>query len=229
MLHQTVIGLEAKTQLEHFGESSVDAVIGCVGGGSNFAGLAFPFAADKINGTDIDIIPVEPTSCPTLTRAPFTYDHGDTARMTPLLPMHSLGHAFVPPPIHAGGLRYHGMSPLVSQGVVEGLFRPRAIPQLECYEAAVLFARTEGIVVAPETSHAVAAAIQEARTAAEEGCEKTILFNLSGHGLMDLAGYEKYFAGELVNHELPEEELQRSLEAMRGQPTAAAASSGRWS
>ncbi len=229
MLHQTIIGLEAKKQLAHFGEKSVDVVIGCVGGGSNFAGLAFPFAADKIEGADIDIIPVEPTSCPTLTRAPFTYDHGDTACMTPLLPMHSLGHAFVPPPIHAGGLRYHGMSPLVSQGVVEGLFRPRAIPQLECYEAAVLFARTEGIVVAPETSHAVAAAIQEARTDAEEGRERTILFNLSGHGLMDLAGYEKYFAGELSNHELPEEELRRSLEAMEGQPPATAESSGRWS
>ncbi len=228
MLHQTVIGLEAKKQLAKIGEKRVDVIIGCAGGGSNFAGLAFPFAADKINGANIDIIPVEPTSCPTLTRAPFAYDHGDTAKMTPLLPMYSLGHEFVPPPIHAGGLRYHGMSPLVSQGVVEGLFAPRALPQLECYEAAVLFARTEGIIVAPETSHAVAAAIQEAARAKEEGKDKTILFNLSGHGHMDLAGYDMYFAGQLSNHVLPDEELERSLAVLHGLPPAVVANTGRW-
>ena len=165
MLHQTVIGLEAKKQLELFGEKLPDIVIGCAGGGSNFAGLSFPFAADKINGAEIDIIPVEPFSCPTLTKGPFVYDLGDFSGMTPLLPMYSLGHNFVPPPIHAGGLRYHGMAPLVSQAVVEGLLTPRAIHQLECYDAAVLFARTEGIIIAPETSHAVAAAIQEANKA----------------------------------------------------------------
>jgi tryptophan synthase beta chain len=228
LLHQTIIGQEAKKQLDKAGEKNVDVVIGCAGGGSNFAGLAFPFVADKINGADIDIIPVEPVSCPTLTRAPFSYDHGDTARMTPLLPMHSLGHAFIPPPIHAGGLRYHGMAPLVSQAAVEGLIRPMAIPQLECYEAAVLFARTEGMIIAPETSHAVACAIREARKAKEEAKEKTILFNLSGHGLLDLNGYEKFFSGALFDYELPEEELQKSLESIKDLPKAPENRTGKW-
>jgi tryptophan synthase beta chain len=228
LLHQTIIGQEAKKQLAKFGEKKVDVVIGCAGGGSNFAGLSFPFVADKINGADIDIIPVEPVSCPTLTRAPFAYDHGDTARMTPLLPMHSLGHGFIPPPIHAGGLRYHGMAPLVSQAAVEGLIRPVAMPQLECYEAAVLFARTEGVIIAPETSHAVACAIEEAKKAKEEGKEKTILFNLSGHGLLDLNGYEKYFSGALENYDLPEEELQKSLESLKGLPPAPQNRTGKW-
>ena len=173
MLHQTIIGLETKKQLEIAGEKKVDTVIGCVGGGSNFAGLSFPFILDKINGTDIDIIPVEPASCPTLTRAPFIYDHGDTARLTPLLPMHSLGHAFIPPAIHAGGLRYHGMSPLVSQTVLEGLTVPRAVNQLECYQAAILFARCEGMIVAPETGHALAAVIQEANKARKKAKKRS--------------------------------------------------------
>lgn len=228
MLHQTIIGLEAKKQLKKIGEDKVDVVIGCAGGGSNFAGLSFPFVLDKINGAQIDIIPVEPTSCPTLTRAPFAYDHGDIAKMTPLLPMHSLGHDFVPPPIHAGGLRYHGMAPLVSQAVVEGLLTPRAIPQLECYEAAVMFARTEGIIIAPETSHAVAAAIQEAKKAKEEGKEKVILFNLSGHGLMDLSGYDKYFLGQLSNHALPEEDIDKALEAIKNMPKPSMSKTGKW-
>jgi tryptophan synthase beta chain len=219
MLHQTIIGLEAKKQLAKIGEKKVDVVIGCAGGGSNFAGLSFPFVYDKINGAEIDIIPVEPESCPTMTRSPYAYDHGDTAGMTPLLPMHSLGHPFVPAPIHAGGLRYHGMAPLVSHAVMDGLLTPRALHQLECYEAAVMFARTEGIIVAPETSHAVAATIQEAKKAKEEGKEKVILFNLSGHGMLDLLGYEKYFAGELINHELSEEELQRNLAAIKDFPS----------
>jgi tryptophan synthase beta chain len=218
MLHQTIIGLEAKKQLEKIDEKKVDVVIGCAGGGSNFAGLSFPFIYDKINGAEIDIIPVEPASCPTLTRSPFGYDHGDTARMTPLLPMYSLGHTFVPAPIHAGGLRYHGMAPLVSHAAEDGLIAPRALHQLECYEAAVLFARSEGIIVAPETSHAVAATIQEAKKAKEEAKEKVILFNLSGHGLMDLLGYEKYFAGELINHELSEAELQQNLDTIKHFP-----------
>jgi tryptophan synthase beta chain len=228
MLHQTIIGLETKKQLAKINENKVDVVIGCAGGGSNFAGLAFPFVADKINGADIDIIPVEPKSCPTMTRAPFAYDHGDTAKMTPLLPMYSLGHNFIPAPIHAGGLRYHGMSPLVSQAIVEGLLAPRAIHQLESYESAVLFARTEGIIVAPETSHAVAAAIQEAKKAKEEGKEKVIVFNLSGHGLMDLLGYQKYFAGELSNYSLPDEELEKSEAIFADLPKPSTAKTGKW-
>lgn len=228
MLHQTIIGLETKKQLDKIGEKKIDTVIGCAGGGSNFAGLAFPFVLDKINGAAIDIIPVEPTSCPTMTRAPFVYDHGDTARMTPLMPMYSLGHQFIPPPIHAGGLRYHGIAPLISQAVVEGLLQPLAVAQLECYRSAVLFARTEGIIVAPETSHAVAAAIREAKKAKEEGKEKVILFNLSGHGLMDLTGYDRYFSDMLEDYVLPEEEMQRSLKAIEGLPLPAVHKTGRW-
>ena len=228
MLHQTIIGLETKKQLAKINEKKVDVVIGCAGGGSNFAGLAFPFALDKINGADIEIIPVEPSSCPTMTRAPFAYDHGDTAKMTPLLPMYSLGHEFIPPPIHAGGLRYHGMAPLVSQAIVEGLFTPQAIHQLECYESAVTFARTEGIIIAPETSHAVATAIREAKKAKEEGKEKVILFNLSGHGLMDLSGYDKYFAGELTDYALPEDLMTESLKALAGLPKPALNKTGKW-
>jgi tryptophan synthase beta chain len=228
MLHQTIIGLETKKQLEKINEKKVDVVIGCAGGGSNFAGLAFPFALDKINGADIDIIPVEPSSCPTMTRAPFAYDHGDTAKMTPLLPMYSLGHEFIPPPIHAGGLRYHGMAPLVSQAIVEGLMTPQAIHQLECYESAVTFARTEGIIIAPETSHAVASAIREAKKAKEEGKEKVILFNLSGHGLMDLSGYDKYFAGELTDYALPEDAMTESLKSLEGLPKPPANKTGKW-
>jgi tryptophan synthase beta chain len=218
MLHQTIIGLEAKKQLAIAGVSQPDVIIGCAGGGSNFAGISFPFVADKVNGAEIEIVPVEPEACPTLTQAPYAYDHGDTAQMTPLLPMHSLGHAFIPPAIHAGGLRYHGMAPLVSAGVQAGLMTPRAYPQLECYEAAVLFARTEGLIPAPETSHAIAAAIDEAKKAAEEGKEKTILFNYSGHGLLDLAGYAAYFDNQLQNYPLPPEVLQRSLAVMADLP-----------
>ena len=218
LLHQTVIGLEAKTQLKKAGEKGPDVVIGCAGGGSNFAGIAFPFIADKINGADIEIIPVEPEACPTLTRGPYAYDHGDIAEMTPLLAMYSLGHKFVPPTIHAGGLRYHGMAPLVSAAGDQGLADPRAIGQKQCYEAAVKFARTEGLIIAPETSHAVAAVIDEAEKAREEGREKTILFCLSGHGLLDLKGYEMYFAGNLENYPLPEEVLARSIAVMEGYP-----------
>ena len=218
MLHQTIIGLEAKKQLALAGVWKPDVVIGCAGGGSNLAGLSFPFVADKIHGAEIEIIPVEPEACPTLTRAPYAYDHGDTACMTPLLPMYSLGHTFMPPAIHAGGLRYHGMAPLVSAGVKAGLLSPQAYPQLECYEAAVLFARTEGLIPAPETSHAIAAVIREAKKASEEGKEKTILFNYSGHGLMDLAGYAAYFSGELENFPLPLEVMERSLAVLEGLP-----------
>ncbi len=209
LLHQTIIGLETKKQLAKANEKKPDVVIGCVGGGSNFAGLAFPFMLDKINGDDVEIIPVEPASCPTLTRAPYHYDFGDNAGLTPLLAMHTLGHGFIPPPIHAGGLRYHGVAPLISHAVNLGLAQPQALHQLECYEAAMLFARTEGIIPAPETSHAIAQTIREARKAKEEGKEKVIVFNFSGHGLMDLVGYDNYIHGRLNDYALSEEELHK--------------------
>ncbi len=228
MLHQTIIGQEAKAQLKSINEKTPDVVIGCAGGGSNFAGLAFPFTADKINGAKIDIIPVEPTACPTMTKGPFVYDFGDTACTTPLLAMFSLGHAFVPPPIHAGGLRYHGMAPLVCQAIVEGLHTPRAIDQIECYKAAMTWAQTEGAIPAPETSHAIAAAIQEANKAKEEGKEKVILFNYSGHGLMDLSGYDAYLTGKLQPYALPDDEIRKSEEILKQYPPAAQRKSGKW-
>jgi tryptophan synthase beta chain len=228
MLHQSIIGLEAKKQLEMAGEGLPDVVIGCAGGGSNFAGLAFPFTQDKINGANIDIIPVEPAACPTMTRAPFHYDFGDTACTTPLMAMHTLGHAFVPPPIHAGGLRYHGMAPLVCQSIVEGLFTPRSYHQLKCYEAALTWAGTEGGICAPETSHAVAGAIDEALKAKEEGKEKVIVFTYSGHGLMDLSGYDAYLSGKLSDYEMPEEELQKLTKDLEGLPGAPANKTGKW-
>jgi len=209
MLHQTIIGLEAKKQLEKVNEYP-DVVIGCAGGGSNFAGLAYPFVYDKINGKDIAIYPVEPTACPTMTRAPFAYDHGDTAKYTPLVPMHSLGHAFVPPPVHAGGLRYHGMAPTVSQLITEGILEPKAVTQLAAYKAGILLARSEGIIPAPETNHALACVVDEALKAKEEGKEKVILFNWSGHGLLDLAAYDKYLAGDLEDYELADEVLEEN-------------------
>ena len=218
LLHQTIVGLEAKKQMEKIGEKKVDVVIGCAGGGSNFSGLAFPYLNDKINGAQIEILPVEPFSCPTLTKAPYVYDYGDTAKVAPIAPMHSLGHTFVPPPIHAGGLRYHGMAPQVSQAVAAGLMRPMAVHQLECYEAAITFARTEGIIIAPETSHAVAVAIKEAKKAKEEGKEKVILFNMSGHGLMDLRGYDLYLKGKLHDYEYPEEKIHEALEEIKDFP-----------
>jgi tryptophan synthase beta chain len=209
MLHQTIIGLEVQKQFALIGETP-DVIIGCAGGGSNFAGLAFPYVRDKINGSNIAIHPVEPAACPTLTRAPFVYDHGDTAGYTPLLPMHSLGHAFVPPPIHAGGLRYHGMAPTVSQLVHEGLFEPRSVEQTEAYEAGVLWARTEGFIPAPETTNALAQVVKEARQTREEGREKTIAVTFSGHGLLDLAAYDKFFEGALTDVKMRDEEMQES-------------------
>jgi len=218
MMHQTIIGLEAKKQLESIGEKLPDVVIGCAGGGSNFAGLAFPFVYEKINGADIKIYPTEPTACPTLTKGPFAYDHGDTARMTPLLAMYTLGHGFVPPPIHAGGLRYHGMAPLVSHAVQEGLLEPRAFDQIKCYNSALIWSKTEGVICAPETSHAVACAIDEANKAKEEGKEKVILMNFSGHGLMDLAGYRNFLDGKLKEYHLPDSEIEKSLESIKDLP-----------
>ncbi len=210
LMHQTIIGLEAQKQMAMIGEYP-DIVIGCAGGGSNFAGLALPFVRDKINGKQIEIYPVEPTSCPTMTKGPFAYDHGDTMKLTPLLPMHTLGHGFVPAPIHAGGLRYHGMAPIVSQLVVDGIITPVAVPQLETFKAGITFARTEGFISAPETDHAIAVVIREAIKAKEEGKEKVILFNWSGHGIVDLAAYDAYLSGKLSDYELPEEEIQRAL------------------
>ncbi|MBM3243664.1 MAG: TrpB-like pyridoxal phosphate-dependent enzyme [Candidatus Omnitrophica bacterium] len=218
MLHQTIMGLEAKKQLKLAGENKPDIIIGCVGGGSNFAGLAFPFTYDKINGEHIEIIPVEPTACPTLTRGPFAYDYGDTVGMTPLLPMFTLGHNFIPEPIHAGGLRYHGMAPLVSHAVLDGLFTPRAYDQVKCYNSAFIWAKTEGTIPAPETSHAIACVIDEALKAKKEGKKKVILFSYSGHGLMDLAGYEKFLSGKLAEYHLPEKDLKVSLEAIKKFP-----------
>jgi len=218
MLHQTIIGLEAKKQLEIAGEKKPDIVIACAGGGSNFAGLSFPFIYDKINGEDIDVIAVEPKACPTLTKGPFAYDFGDVSCLTPLLAMYTLGHAFVPPPIHAGGLRYHGMAPLVSKAVADGLVRAKSYHQLKCYEAALTWAQTEGFICAPETSHAIACTIDEALKAKKEGKEKVIIFNYSGHGLMDLTGYEKYLDGQLHDYELPDAELQKSIDQIKEYP-----------
>ncbi len=220
MLHQTVIGLEAKKQMEKIGEYP-DVVIGCAGGGSNFAGLAFPFVYDKFNGKDIAIHPVEPAACPTMTKAPFAYDHGDTIGMTPLLPMHSLGHTFVPPPMHAGGLRYHGMAPTVSQLIVEGVLEPRAYSQLATYEAGMLVARSEGFISAPETNHALACVVDEARKAKEAGKEKVILFNFSGHGLIDLGAYEQYLAGNLTDYEYPAKEIEEAEKVLKQYPKPA--------
>ena len=226
MLHQTIIGLEARKQFALIGETP-DVIVGCAGGGSNFAGLAFPYVRDKINGSDIAIHPVEPAACPTLTRAPFVYDHGDTAGYTPLLPMHSLGHAFVPPPIHAGGLRYHGMAPTVSQLAAEGLLEPRSVGQTEAYEAGVLWARSEGFIPAPETTNALAQVVKEARQAREEGREKTIAVSFSGHGLLDLAAYDKYFAGALTDVCMLDEEMQRSQEVFADFPKPESLRSGK--
>ena len=217
LLHQTVVGQEAQKQFKMVGDYP-DIVIGCAGGGSNFAGCAFPFIGDKIAGKDIRIIAVEPNSCPTMTQGPFAYDFGDTVQMTPLLPMHTLGHDFVPAPIHAGGLRYHGMAPLVSQLVMDQLIEPLAINQLETFAAGVDWARSEGFISAPETNHALAVVIREAKRAKGEGKEKVILVNWSGHGLIDLAAYDAYFQGKLADYELPREEIDRALAAIEGLP-----------
>ncbi len=217
MIHQSIIGLEAKKQMEMAG-AYPDVIIGSAGGGSNFAGLAFPYALDKINGKDIDIIAVEPTSCPTMTRGPYAYDFGDTVQKTPMIAMHTLGHNFVPEPIHAGGLRYHGMAPLVSQLILDKIIRPESIPQTETFKAGLTFARSEGYISAPECNHAVAQTIKEALKAKEEGKEKTILFNWSGHGLVDLAAYDSFFQGKLSDHDLPQEQIDAALKDIENFP-----------
>jgi tryptophan synthase beta chain len=220
LLHQTVIGQEAIAQMELAG-AFPDVVVGCFGGGSNFAGLAFPFLREKFAGREIDFVACEPAACPTLTRGHFAYDFGDTGQLTPLVPMHTLGHDFVPAPIHAGGLRYHGAAPLVSQLVRDGLIRAEAYVQNDVFASAVLFAGTEGIVPAPESAHAIHGALEAARGADEAGEERTILFNLSGHGHFDMAAYDNYLAGKLVDLALDDAELERALHAIEGLPAVA--------
>jgi tryptophan synthase beta chain len=211
LLHQTVIGLEAIEQLEMAGDAP-DVIIGCAGGGSNLAGLAFPFLGRKLRGEgDVRVVAVEPTACPTLTRGKYAYDFGDTGHLTPLVKMYTLGSAFVPPPFHAGGLRYHGMAPLVSHAKELGLIQAAAYHQWECFVSAVRFAQTEGIVPAPESSHAVRGAIEEATRCKEEGASRTILFNLSGHGHFDMAAYGEYFSGDLKDRHHDEEKLAEAL------------------
>jgi len=210
MLHQTVIGQEAKLQMEQAGEEP-DTVIGCFGGGSNFGGIALPYVLDRIANKGPRIIAVEPSACPSLTRGKLAYDFGDTAKLTPLIKMYTLGHDFVPPGIHAGGLRYHGASPLLSHLLNLGFIEARAVNQLPVFEAALKFARTEGILPAPESAHAIRAAIDDAIAAREEGKGRTILFCLSGHGHFDLGSYESYLAGKLQDYEFPGRDVEAVL------------------
>ncbi|MFP4055707.1 MAG: TrpB-like pyridoxal phosphate-dependent enzyme [Candidatus Brocadiia bacterium] len=214
LLHQTIVGLETQKQLEKVDEQP-DVLIGCVGGGSNYAGFCFPFYPLKFGGKDIRFLATEPTACPTMTRGTYTYDFGDTAKTTPLLKMYTLGHGFVPPKIHAGGLRYHGMAPLISLLVKTGQMEPLAFHQNPVFEAAITFARAEGIIPAPETAHAVKAAIDEAIRCREAGEDKCIVLNFSGHGHFDLGAFERYFAKDLEDYEYPEENI---AEAMKDVP-----------
>jgi tryptophan synthase beta chain len=213
LLHQTVIGLEAKKQFEKVGDYP-DMIFAPCGGGSNFGGVAFPFLADKAAGKQVRLVAVEPTSCPTLTRGHYAYDFGDTAKLTPLMKMYTLGHDFMPPGIHAGGLRYHGDSTLVSQLYHEKLLEAVAVPQLATFQAGVLFARTEGIIPAPESNHGIAACIDEALRCKASGEAKTLFFNLSGHGHFDMGAYDRYFAGELEDYAYPEEAINAALERL---------------
>ena len=217
LLYQTIIGLEAQKQMQKIGIYP-DVVMGCCGGGSNFAGIALPYVCDKIHGKDVKIVGAEPTSCPSMTKGPFAYDFGDLAKTTPLLPMYTLGHDYVPAPIHAGGLRYHGMAPIVSHLVHENIIEARAYDQLKTFDAGVKWARTEGFIPAPETNHVLAAVVDEAMRAKQEGKEKTILFNWSGHGLVDLAAYDAYLDGKLQAYELPDHDIDRALNAIKDFP-----------
>jgi len=211
LLHQTIIGQECEKQLEYTGDFP-DIVIAPLGGGSNFAGIAFPFLKHKLtNGSKVRCVAVEPASCPKLTRGKFMYDFGDTAGYTPLLPMYTLGHNFSPAAIHAGGLRYHGASVLCSQLLKDGLIEAVALQQLECFEAGVKFSKAEGIIPAPEATHAIAQVMNEVEKAKEEGVSKTILFNLCGHGFVDMQAYADYFDGKLVDHVLSDQELSAAL------------------
>jgi tryptophan synthase beta chain len=221
LLHQSVIGQEAIKQMEMAGEEP-DIVIGCVGGGSNFAGLAFPFARRVLHdGATTRFVAAEPAACPTLTRGVYRYDFGDTVGLTPLMPMYTLGHDFVPPPVHAGGLRYHGDAPLLCGLVKAGVIEARAYRQNETFDAAVKFARTEGIIPAPEAAHAIRAAVEEAEDAKQSGEERVILFNLSGHGHFDLAAYDAYLSGTLEDPEFSEEDMEAALERLPDVPVPA--------
>lgn len=215
LLHQTVVGLEAKKQMEMAGEYP-DVILGCVGGGSNYAGLLFPFLADKLTGKKpgLQAFSCEPKACPTLTKGVYTYDHGDSAGLTPLLKMYTLGHTFVPPPIHAGGLRYHGDAPLLCKLTKEGYVGALAYHQNEVFEAAHLFAKTEGFVIAPETAHAVRAVVDEALRCKRTGEEKVILFNCSGHGMLDLGAWDAYLGGRLEDFEYPRELVEKALKQL---------------
>ncbi len=217
LLHQTVIGLEAKKQLEALDEYP-DLIVGCIGGGSSFSGLFWPFYYDKIHGKaekDVEFLAVEPTACPTITKGVYTYDHGDTARLTPLLRMHTLGHDFVPPPIHAGGLRYHGMAPTLCLLANHGIVKAKAYNQVEVFDAASIFVKTEGHLPAPEPAHAIKAVIDEALKCRETGESKTILFLLCGHGHFDMKAYQDYLDGKLIPYEYPEEEVRKSIERLK--------------
>ena len=221
LLHQTIIGLESKKQME-MADVYPDIIIGCVGGGSNFAGMFLPFVKDKIEGNkpDLRIINVEPASCPTLTKGLYAYDFGDVAGMTPLLKMYTLGHEFMPPPVHAGGLRYHGMAPIICHLHKLGLVEARAEHQLATFEAGVTFARTEGIISAPETNHAIKAVIDEALKCKESGEAKTILLAHSGHGHFDMGAYDSYLSGKLTDYEYPEEKVKEALASLPQQPSS---------
>jgi len=217
LMHQTVIGLETRKQLDR-ADDEADVLVGCIGGGSNFAGFSFPFIADKLSGKKkkLRVVAIEPSACPSLTKGKYVYDFGDTVGLTPLVKMHTLGHSFVPAPMHAGGLRYHGMAPLICKLYDEGVMEARAVSQLATFEAAVTFARAEGILPAPEAAHAVRGAIDEALRCKEEGRKRTIVFNLCGHGYLDLSAYEAYMAGKLQDYEYPAEKV---AEALRGLPS----------
>ena len=214
ILHQTIIGLEVEKQLEIAGEKKPDIVVGCVGGGSNFGGISMPFVRRRLQGEDIRFIAVEPSACPSITKGLYRYDYGDVAGLTPLLMMHTLGHRFIPPRLHAGGLRYHGMAPLVSLLAKKGIVEAVSYNQNPVFEAAILFAKTEGIIPAPETAHAIKAVIDEAIKCRETGEEKCIVFNFSGHGHFDLSAYEAYLSGKLVDYEYPEEKILEALKEL---------------
>ncbi|MEM3626556.1 MAG: TrpB-like pyridoxal phosphate-dependent enzyme [Candidatus Bathyarchaeia archaeon] len=217
LLHQTVIGLEARKQMEIAGDYP-DVIYGCIGGGSSFSGLFWPFYYDKVSGKapkDTRFVAVEPTACPSVTKGEYTYDHGDTARITPLVPMHTLGHDFIPAPIHAGGLRYHGIAPTISLLVSEKKVETVAYNQLEVFDAARLFIETEGIIPAPEPSHAIKGAIDEAIRCKKTGEEKVILFLLCGHGYFDMQAYDEYFNGKLLPYEYPKEKVEESMRKLR--------------
>jgi tryptophan synthase beta chain len=215
LMHQTVIGLETKKQLDRADEEA-DVLVGCIGGGSNFAGFTFPFAAGKLSGKTkkLRIVAVEPSACPSLTKGRYVYDFGDTVGLTPLVKMHTLGHSFIPPSLHAGGLRYHGMAPLICKLYDEKVIEAVAVPQLATFQAAVTFAKAEGIVPAPEAAHAVRGAIDEALRAKREGKKKTIVFNLCGHGFLDLSAYEAFLGGTLQDYEYPAEKIAEALRSV---------------